>query len=381
MIYLDYAADTPTSQTVLDALTNTAKQYAANPNASHVQGIQAKQRLDLATTHIANMLGTQPEEIVLTSGATEANNLAVLGVAHAYQSHGRHVITSPMEHASVTGPMSALKAEGYTLDFLKIRPNGQVDLAHLQELLRQDTILLSLCAVDSEVGVIQPLADVKALLTNYPNCQFHVDATQAVGKIKFPLHCADLFTLSPHKFGGLTGTGVLAVRNGLRLAPLWYGGIGATLYRSGTPALALTVATETALEEALEKLEDRAEYVQALNTMLLEKLALMPFVELNHPQCASPYIVNFSVIGMRGRDVIASLSQHDICVSSKSACCAPAAPSHPVLAMTGNRKRAMNTIRVSMSHHTTQHEIDQFCDVLANCALALEDTNGYQSTD
>ncbi len=376
MIYLDYAADTPVCEAALSAFIKTAKEYGANPNSGHAMGQNAKKRLDEATAHIAEMLYAKPEEVVITSGATEANNLAILGLARAYQSRGRHLITSPMEHASVTAPMTALKAEGFELDFMKVLPDGRVDIHHLKGLLRPDTILISLCAVDSEAGIIQPLNLVKEALAAYPNCRLHVDATQAVGKLPIALNCADLYTLSAHKFYGITGCGVLVARNGIRLAPLWHGGTGATPYRSGTPALSLTASLEVALYETLTHLDQRLEYVKGLNWQLREGLGELPFVTINSPNSASPYILNFSVAGMRARDVIARLSDKNICVSSKSACCAPAAPSHPVLAMTGDRKRALHTVRVSLSHLTQDNEINQLLTELRHCAGSLEAVHG-----
>ena len=381
MIYLDYAADTPACETVLSAFLSAAREYGANPNAGHALGLDARRRLDQATEHIAGMLGAQPDEIVMTSGATEANNLAILGAAHAYQSRGRHLITSPMEHASVTGPMTALKGEGFELDFMKVQSDGRVDIAHLTSLLRPDTVLVSLCAVDSEAGIVQPLEQVREALADFPNCRLHVDATQAVGKLPIPLDKADLFTLSPHKFYGITGSGALIVRGGIRLVPLWHGGAGATPHRSGTPALSLTVAMEAALEEAYKHLDGRLESVRRLNTRLREGLGALRFVTLNSPINASPYILNFSVMHIRARDLITHLSDRGICVSSKSACCAPASPSHPVLAMTGERRRALNTVRVSLSHLTTENEIDQFLLKLCECAGSLEVTYGKQSKD
>ena len=370
MIYLDYAADTPASEAALSAFITTARQYGANPNSSHTLGLAARTRLHEATTGIARMLDAEPDEVVMTSGATEANNLGVLGTARAYQSRGRHLITTPMEHSSVTGPMMALKAEGFELDFVNILPDGRVDLNHFKSLLRPDTILASVCAVDSEVGVIQPVGAVKAALEGFPNCRLHVDATQAVGKLPLALQGADLLTLSPHKFYGLAGSGVLVVRGGMRLATLWHGGDSATPYRSGTPALALTVAAEAALSEALSHLEERYKTVERLNQRLRDALGGMRQVVINSPPEASPFILNISLTGIRAREVIARLSEVGICVSSKSACCAPAAPSRPVMAMTGDRKRALETVRMSLSHLTEDVEIDQFLDAFASILRA-----------
>lgn len=368
MIYLDYAADTPPCEAALAALADTARAYPANPNAAHGLGLAAHERLAAATAHIAALLGIAPEEMVLTSGATEANNMAILGLAHAYRSHGCHIITTPMEHASVTAPVMALKTEGFAVDFVRVLPNGHVDIEHLKTLLRADTVLLSVCAVDSEVGVLQPLAAIREALAYYPACRLHVDATQAVGKLPVDLSMADAFTCSPHKFYGLTGVGLLAIRGGLRLSPLWHGGTGATPYRSGTPALALAASAEAALDEAAAHLAERLAVVQTLNTSLRAALAAMDFVTLNSPPEASPFILNFSVRGIRAQGLLAYLSENAVCASSKSACCAPASPSHPVMAMTGDRKRAMQTVRVSLSHLSSQAELDTFSGLMRRYA-------------
>ncbi len=372
MIYLDYAADTPASECALQAFCDAARSYGANPNSNHAPGHAARRRLDQATERIAKMLGAEPGEVVMTSGATEANNLAILGAARAYQSRGRHLIASPMEHASVTGPLTALAAEGFTLDFLRVGPDGRVDIGHLKSLLRSDTVLVSVCAADSEVGVVQPLHDVRTALGDYPNCRLHVDATQAVGKLPVDLSSGDLVTLSPHKFYGIAGSGVLIVRGGMRLDPVLHGGVGQTPYRSGTPALALSVAAEAALKDALEHLNERLEGVVRLNRRLRAGFAGMGFVTVNSPLDASPFILNVSVSGIRARDLIARLDEAGIFVSSKSACCAPASPARPVLAMTGDRRRAMNTVRLSLSHLTAEDEIDEALRAFRACAAELE---------
>ena len=347
----------------------------------HAMGQAARTRLNAVTESLAGMLGVLPDEVVLTSGATEANNMAILGLARAYRSRGSHVITTPMEHASVTAPVMALKAEGFAVDFARVLPNGQVDIAHLKTLLREDTVLLSVCAVDGETGVAQPLAAIRAAMGSQSACRLHVDATQAVGKLPVDLSCADLFTCSPHKFYGVTGVGLLAVHGGLRLAPLAYGGLSATPYRSGTPTLALAASAEAALAEALAHLQTRLAAVQSLNAFLWAGLAQVAGIALNSPPEASPYILNFSVSTCKAQGLLAYLSENGVCASSKAACCAPASPSHPVLAMTGERKRAMNTVRVSLSHLTTQAELATFCDLTRRYIAGGEAFHGSMPAD
>ena len=164
MIYLDYAADTPASDVVLETFMQVQKTFIANPNAAHRLGYEAKEKLQQITVHIADLLQVKPEEIIYTSGATESNNLAIKGALGEYKRYGKHVITTMLEHSSVTGPISAMQEAGYEVDYVRVMPNGKVDLEHLQELLRDDTILVSTVYVDSECGTIQPIKEIADLV-------------------------------------------------------------------------------------------------------------------------------------------------------------------------------------------------------------------------
>ena len=181
MIYLDYAANTPVDPAVLERFCQLEHEWVGNPNASHRAGRAARAELARITDSIASLLGVHPSEILYTSGASEANNTAVKGLVQAAGTAGRHVISTPLEHASINGCLEFLRTQGYTVDLLNLRSDGTVDLAHLDALLRVDTVLVSVCAVDSELGIQQPIEAIAAHLQNYPNCRFHVDATQAVG--------------------------------------------------------------------------------------------------------------------------------------------------------------------------------------------------------
>ena len=184
----------------------------------------------------------QPAEIIYTSGASEANNFALKSIARLERHHGKHIISTPLEHSSVSGSLTALQEQGYEIDLVDIKQDGTVDLAHLRELLRPDTILVAVTAVDSELGVVQPVTEIAALLKDYPHCHLHVDATQAVGKLPLPsFEGIDTLSLTAHKFYGLNGIGVLVKRRGLALEPLIHGGESTTIYRSGTPTVARTV--------------------------------------------------------------------------------------------------------------------------------------------
>lgn len=362
MIYLDYAANTPVQPDVLKAFTTIATDYVANPNASHALGKEAKICLDEATERIAQLLNVKKSEIIYTSGATEANNLAIKGIAHKYKRNGKHIITTYLEHSSVTSTVTALQNEGYEIDFVDLLDNGEIDLEHLKELLRPDTILVSVSHVDSEIGIKQPLEAIYKVLEAYPNCFFHIDATQAIGKIEVNLGDADLITFTPHKFYGLNGIGILVKKEKVLLEPLIHGGISTTTFRSGTPTLALIVSAETALALAMPKIEERYTYVARLNAQLREVLGQYKQVHINSPKEASPYILNLSVKGTNAAALQQALEEREIYVATKSACCTLNTPSRPVYAITKDRKLALSTLRISLSHLTTKEEIETFLE-------------------
>lgn len=189
MIYLDYSANTPVNPRVLEVYCRTEQNFIGNPNSTHCAGQAARQEMDRVTGLIAAQLGVLPEEIIYTSGATEANNLALKGMARAARHVGRHIISTPLEHSSVGATLTALQQQGYEIDLLNIGRDGRIDLEQLEELLRKDTVLVSICGVDSELGTVQPVREIAALVHRCPNCRLHVDATQAVGKTALWLDC------------------------------------------------------------------------------------------------------------------------------------------------------------------------------------------------
>lgn len=371
MIYLDYAADTPACHEVLEAFTKASHTYFANPNANHTLGKKAKLCLEENTNEIAAMFKVKPEEIIYTSGATESNNLAIKGIAEHYGRKGKHLITTYLEHSSVTGPMSYLQEKGYEIDFVDILPNGEVDLEHLQELLRPDTILVSIAYVDSELGILQNINEIGKLIATYPNCFFHVDATQAIGKVAIDTTYIDLMTLTAHKVYGIHGIGALIKKEKIFLTPSIHGGLSTTPFRSGTPSLALIISMKKALELTFAHENTHYEQVRALNTLLREQLAHYPNVQINSSDKAIPYILNISLKGIKASDFHAKLEEKDIYISTKSACTTPNTPSRPVMALTKDRKRALSTLRISLSHLTTKEEIKTFLEVFDACYQEL----------
>ena len=363
-IYLDYTADTPVDERVLSVYTDTARTCFANPNSAHSFGFAAKQIVDDSLAKIAELLQVLPDELIFTSGASEANNLAVKGIAFANRRRGRHIISTFLEHSSVSGALTFLQEQGWEIDLVNIQPDGKIDLSHLKSLLRQDTVLCAVCAVDSELGTVQPVQEIAEILKDYPNCRLHIDATQAVGKIPLDLSGVHTACFAPHKFYGLKGCGVLYKAKGVVMEPLIHGGASTTIYRSGTPDAPAAAACAKALERAVIEFDARLEIVTALHQKLRSELAQNPRIRINSPENVVPHILNLSVSGIKGEEMRRLLDERGIAVSVKSACSVPNTPSRAVMAITHDRRNALSSWRVSLSHLTTADEIARFVAIL-----------------
>ena len=261
MIYLDYSATTPVDERVLETFNKVCKEYPGNSNSLHSLGVKSKKLENYATEEIAKMLKVKPSEVIYTSGASESNNTAIKGICLKYQNRGKHIITTYLEHSSIIAPLNYLTDLGFEVDFVKIDDNGLVDLEDLKRLLRDDTILVSICMVDSEIGLRQPIKKIANILKDYPKCYFHVDCTQALGKIPVDLSCVDLASMSAHKIFGMKGIGLLIKKENIQIEPLIHGGKSTTSYRSGTPALPLIVSLMKAMELIVPNVEKNMEYM------------------------------------------------------------------------------------------------------------------------
>ena len=380
MIYLDYAANTPPCERALKTFCDVSREYIANPNSAHPLGIAANERLQKATKQFASLLHVRENEIIYTSGASESNNLAIKGAAEHYRSSGKHIVTTWLEHSSVNSAVESLRGRGYEVDFAEVDEEGHVDPDGLQSLLRDDTVLVTVCMVDSEIGLVQDVPRIAQIVKKHGHCLLHVDATQAAGKIPLEIQGADLATLAPHKFYGPNGCGVLIKREGILLEPQISGGASTTPYRSGTPALALIASAADAFAEAEEHREERYACVAALNRRLRRALEKYPRVAFNSPENATPYIFNFSVPGASSERFVEEMGKRGVCISARSACCAPNTPSRPVYALTGDRRRALSALRVSLSHLTTQDELDAFLKAFDGCYRQLAGSGAKHGT-
>ena len=371
-LYLDYAANTPVDEEVLKTFNNATLKYFANPNATHGLGVEVNEKVIKTTDEIINLFKENTclndnMEIVYTSGSSESNNLAIKGVAQSYKENGKHIISTFLEHSSVSSPLSYLKEQGYEIDIVGITSDGKVDVDELKRLIRDDTILVSVCYVDSEVGNVQPIQEIAEIVSKYPNCFLHVDATQAVGKTEVDFSSVDLISFAPHKFNGLNGFGGLLKKKDMVLEPLINGGASTTIYRSGTPVIGQICALERALELTFDNFKKRYEYVNKLNEKLRSKLLSYDNVKINTVSKNNPYILNVSVNGIKAVDFKKKLEEYGICISIKSACTVTITPSRIVMSMTHDRKRAFASWRISLSHLVADKDIDKFLEIFDKC--------------
>lgn len=371
MVYLDYSATTPVRQEVLDSFVMVCKNYIGNSNSLHLLGSKSRHLMEEAEKAILSLLQTKNSEIVFTSGATEANNLAILGVIEAYPKRGKHILTTPLEHSSVSETLRYLKTKGYEVEEVPLDDNGQVDLDCFRKMLRPDTVLVTMASVSSEVGILQPISKMGAILRDYPTTLFHVDGTQQVGKVPVCLDDIDLFSFSAHKIYGIQGIGALIKKKNVNLCPQLHGGKSQSKYRSGTPSLALMVSFAKALRLVLEEMHANCEKIQTLHDLLVFELAKIEGVVFNSTEKSIPHIVNISIPGIKAEVLLHALEQDEIYVSTKTACSKNDAASPAVLALGKDQQTASSSIRISLSYLTTEEEIKKFLKVFALCVKKL----------
>lgn len=371
MIYLDYAASTPVDEDVLDNFIKITKEEYANPNSTHDLGKHAKEIIDNATNNIAELLNVSSDEIIYTSGATESNNLAIRGCAERYKNKGKHIIVSSLEHNSIIASCTYLQENGFDIDLIPITHDGLVDIEVLKSMIREDTILVSVCAVDSEIGLTQPIEEIGKLLKDYENVVFHTDASQAFGKVKIDYSNCDLITIAPHKFYGMNGISILVKKKNIMLKPLVLGGKSTTVYRSGTPVINMITSTEVALEKALNQLDERSKYITKLNKKIINKLKEYKNVHINNTDKSIPHTINISIKGVKSDVFAAKLNDYNVIVSTKTSCCPVNTPSKLVYALTKDKGLASTSLRISLSHLTKESEIDEFLEIFDKCYKEL----------
>lgn len=367
MVYLDYSATTPVNPEVLDSFCKTSLNFVGNSNSLHSLGVDSHKLEEQATKQIIDVLNVTDFEVIYTSGSSESNNTAIKGICMKYASRGKKIITTNLEHSSIYGPLGYLQKEGFEVAIVNTDSNGIVDLEHLKELMDDNTILVTIAAVNSETGVLQPIDEIGKIVKEYPKCYFHTDMTQSIGKVNILFDNVDLVSFSAHKFYGLKGIGVLLKRKNLVIEPLIHGGKSTTKYRSGTPALPLIVSISKALRLAYADLENKKAVVDKHHNRIIDELSKYPKVHINSNIYSIPHIINFSVMGVKPESMQHALEEYGIYISTQSACASGNTTSRAVLEVTKNEEYAKHSLRVSLSHLTTDRDIDNFLESFDNC--------------
>ena len=317
MIYLDYAANCPVDKKVLEDFNLNSILYYANPNSTHRLGLEAKEKIDEATSYIANVFKCKNENVIYTSGSSESNNLVIKGFAAKYKN--AHIITTSIEHSSIIAPVNYLLNKGVSVDILDVNDEGKIDIEELENLIDDRTTLVSITSVESETGIIMDIEKIGEILKKYDNCFFHTDATQSIGKLDTNFENVDLITFSPHKFYGINGIGVLIKKDN--------------------------------------------KYLKKLNEYIKENLQKYDNVVINSKGKCIYNTINFSVRGVSSDIFSKKLEEKEIYISTKSACSSKNNVSKVVYALTKDEELSKSTLRVSISHLTTKQELVKFFEV------------------
>ena len=362
MIYLDYSATTPVSYDVLESYNRATREYIGNVNSIHALGNKSRSLYNDATNQIASLLGINTNEIIYTSGATESNNMALIGASLNYQKRGNHIIVSKLEHPSIYSICSYLESLGFEISYVNNKKDGLIDLDDLKKKIKSKTILVSICAVNSETGVRQPLKTIRQTIKKEnTNTLFHSDITQAIGKSAVNLKDVDLASLSAHKIFGPKGIGMLYKNEKVNLKPLLYGTSKTQDSRPGTPALPLVVALSKALRICLKDLDKKEMYVRRLSEKIIDYLDRnCKSILINHSRYCIPHILNISLMNnIKPESFIHAMDKHEVYLSTNTAC-SSGDISSSVMALYDDPKRASSTIRISIASITTNDEINKF---------------------
>ena len=362
MIYFDNAATTKIYDDALTSYVQVSQKFFGNPSSLHQLGVDAHQVLTKARAQVASLLSVQPEEIFFTSGGTESNNWAIKGTALEKSVFGKHIITTKIEHPSVIQTCKQLERFGFEVTYLDVDSKGIVSVDQLKESLRKDTILVSVMAVNNEVGAVQPIAEIAKVLEEYPSIHFHVDCVQAVERASQLLSIGriDLLSLSAHKFHGPRGVGIMYKKFGRKIQALLTGGGQEKGERSTTENLPGIVATTKALRMALEEESVTGE----LRSQLWKELATKPEIRIFSPEDGASHVLCFAIKGVRGEVVVHAFENHGIYISTTSACSSKKADSSSTLyAMDVPTEWATGAVRVSFSNDNTKEEVEQFIKV------------------
>ena len=365
MIYFDNSATTKPYPEALATYTEVATRIWGNPSSLHNLGSQATRILEASRKQIAELIGKKAEEIYFTSGGTEGDNWILKGVAFEKAPYGKHIIVSDIEHPAIKESAAWLKTQGFEVDYAPVDARGFVKVDALASLLRPDTTLVSVMAVNNEIGSIQPIHEIAALLEDRPTISFHVDAVQALAKVATEVYLperVDFATFSSHKFHGLRGVGFVYIKEGKKITPLLTGGGQEKEMRSTTENVAGIAATAKALRLAMENQEAFASKTQQMKEVIRKELANYPDVTIfSGEDHFAPHILTFGIKGVRGEVVVHAFEEFDIYISTTSACSSKAGkPAGTLIAMGVDKSVAQTAVRLSLDIENDMSQVEQF---------------------
>ena len=365
MIYFDNSATTKPYPEALATYTEVATRIWGNPSSLHNLGSQATRILEASRKQIAELIGKKAEEIYFTSGGTEGDNWVLKGVAFEKAPYGKHIIVSDIEHPAIKESAAWLKTQGFEVDYAPVDARGFVKVDELARLLRPDTTLVSIMAVNNEIGSIQPIHDIAALLEDRPTISFHVDAVQALAKVATEAYLperVDFATFSSHKFHGLRGVGFVYIKEGKKITPLLTGGGQEKEMRSTTENVAGIAATAKALRLAMENQEAFASKTQQMKEVIRKELVNYPDVTIfSGEDHFAPHVLTFGIKGVRGEVVVHAFEEFDIYISTTSACSSKAGkPAGTLIAMGVDKSIAQTAVRLSLDFENDMSQVEQF---------------------
>ncbi|HGJ6689990.1 TPA: cysteine desulfurase family protein [Streptococcus pneumoniae] len=365
MIYFDNSATTRPYPEALETYMQVASKILGNPSSLHRLGDQATRILDASRQQIADLIGKKSDEIFFTSGGTEGDNWIIKGVAFEKAQFGKHIIVSAIEHPAVKESALWLKAQGFEVDFAPVDNKGFVDVEALEDLIKPDTTLVSIMAVNNEIGSVQPIEAISKLLADKPTISFHVDAVQALAKIpteKYLTERVDFATFSGHKFHGIRGVGFIYIKSGKKITPLLTGGGQERDYRSTTENVAGIAATAKALRLSMEKLDIFRSKTGQMKAVIRQALLDYPDIFVfSDEEDFAPHILTFGIKGVRGEVIVHAFEDYDIFISTTSACSSKAGkPAGTLIAMGVDKDKAQSAVRLSLDLENDMSQVEQF---------------------
>lgn len=380
-VYMDYAATTPVDPRVLNEMKRYFTQKFGNTMSLHHYGREAKEAVEEAREQVARLMGAKATEVIFTSGATEANNFALKGIAFANRHRGKHIIISSIEHHSVIDPAKYLARNGFELSFLPVDKHGVVKLELLEKLIRKDTILVSVMHANNEIGTIQPIEEIGSICEER-DVYFHCDAAQSFGKIDVDVDemKVDLLTVSAHKLYGPKGVGAIYIREGTEIEPLLHGGGHEFGLRSSTLNVPGIVGFGKAVEIAGEEMKAEASRLRKLRDKLIREVLKIAGSHLNgHPTRRLPNNANFWFSGVEGESLVMELDRYGIAASTGSACSSSSLePSHVLLAIGLRPHEAHGSLRLSLGRWSTMEDVDYVLKVLPRAIERLREISPYK---